>query len=206
MTDRAVHNSGSDGGDTSLSLLDRARQRDRTAWERIVNLYQPLVAHWCIRSGISQADTADVSQEVFAAVSSHLAKFEREKTGSFRSWLRAITRTKIIDHHRRLQGVPVAGGGSDAKERMESIPESEMASALDNDDPAEPGLLYRKALSLIETEFEPTTWQAFLAAVVDGRKAKDVAADLGITRSAVYTAKSRVLKKLRDQFKDLIDE
>src|SRR5436309_2947113 len=50
---------------TSLSLLARARTREAAAWERLVDLYAPLVYHWCRRCGLSAEDSADVFQEVF---------------------------------------------------------------------------------------------------------------------------------------------
>jgi len=41
---------------------------------------------------------------------------------------------------------------------------------------------------------------------VEGRQAADVAAELGMSVGAVYIAKSRVLKRLRDEFRDLFSE
>lgn len=206
MTDSAVHKGGKNGGDTSLSLLDKAREKDQTAWERLVHLYQPLLARWCSRANVSEADALDITQEVFAAVSLKLGEFERKKEGSFRSWLKTITRNKIVDHLRQIGSGPAAGGGTDAKNRMENLPESEAYSLHENDAPEEQGIVYRKALDLIKTEFEANTWQAFMETIVGSRSAADVAADLGMTRTAVYTAKSRVLKRLRDEFKDLLDD
>ena len=71
---------------------------------------------------------------------------------------------------------------------------------------AEPGGLYRRALELIQAEFEERTWRAFLMVTVEARLPADVAAELGTTPGAVYIAKSRVLKRLREEFKDLLEE
>jgi DNA-directed RNA polymerase specialized sigma24 family protein len=52
---------------------------------------------------VSEADAADVSQDVFAAVARHIADFRRERPGdSFRGWLWTITRNKVRYHWRRL--------------------------------------------------------------------------------------------------------
>jgi hypothetical protein len=51
-----------------------ARVRDRSAWERLAELYHPLVARWCRRAGLSDAD--DVRQEVILAVAAGLGAFE----------------------------------------------------------------------------------------------------------------------------------
>ena len=50
---------------TSLTLLARVRNQQADAWDRLVDLYAPLVHYWCRRSELSPEDTADVFQEVF---------------------------------------------------------------------------------------------------------------------------------------------
>jgi RNA polymerase sigma-70 factor (ECF subfamily) len=56
-----------------------------------------------------------------------------------------------------------------------------------------------------EAEFEPTTWQAFRRYVLDEEESSKVAADLEMTVNAVQIAKSRVLKRLRELARGLID-
>jgi RNA polymerase sigma-70 factor (ECF subfamily) len=65
--------------------------------------------------------------------------------------------------------------------------------------------LCRRALECVRGEFEPRTWQAFWRAFVDGHAPADIAADLGLTVNAVYLAKSRILRRLREEFAALID-
>ena len=64
---------------TSRSLIDRVRADDAGAWERLVSLYAPLVAHWCRRWHLADADIADVFQEVFHAVATHLVEFRNDR-------------------------------------------------------------------------------------------------------------------------------
>src|SRR5262249_58062505 len=81
---------------TSLSLLARVRANEATAWQRLVDLYAPLVYHWCRRCGLSREDTADVFQEVFRSVAEHIASFRPEPVGgTFPGWVRTIARHKI---------------------------------------------------------------------------------------------------------------
>jgi RNA polymerase sigma-70 factor (ECF subfamily) len=49
------------------------------------------------------------------------------------------------------------------------------------------------------------TWQACWEFVVRDRPAAAVAAELGITVNAVYLAKSRVLRRLREELQGLLD-
>src|SRR5215207_5403568 len=94
---------------TSPSLLLRVQSDQPGAWERLVDLYAPLVYHWCRRARLGPEDTADVFQEVFRAVARTIATFHRDRTGdTFRGWLRTITRNKIRDHFRRLEEQPRA--------------------------------------------------------------------------------------------------
>src|SRR5262245_14207805 len=60
------------GSSTSAGLIARLRTGDASAWDRMVALYSPLVAHWCHKAGLQPDDRADVLQEVFRAVSSGL--------------------------------------------------------------------------------------------------------------------------------------
>jgi RNA polymerase sigma-70 factor (ECF subfamily) len=57
----------------------------------------------------------------------------------------------------------------------------------------------------MEAEFQPTTWKACWEIVVAGRSPEEVAAELGITTNAVYVAKSRVLRRLRQELHGLLD-
>src|SRR4051794_38956050 len=78
---------------TSPSLLLRVQGNQAAAWERLVELYAPLVYHWCRRARLGEEDTADVFQEVFRAVARTIGAFRRDRAGdTFRGWLRTITR------------------------------------------------------------------------------------------------------------------
>jgi RNA polymerase sigma-70 factor (ECF subfamily) len=190
---------------TSLTLLARLRAHDQGAWHRLLHLYTPLVAHWCKRWGVRGPDADDVSQEVFQAVAAGIEDFRRDRAGdTFRGWLRAITRHKVLDHFRRQQKQPEAQGGTDAQRRLQQV--SEPATPPDDADDPEEELtrLYHRALELVRSEFEERTWQAFWRAAVDGQAPADIAADLGVTAAAVRKAKSRVLHRLREEVGELI--
>src|SRR5687768_14357819 len=104
---------------TSPSLLKRVKADDESAWDRLVALYAPLVFHWCRRWDLQDQDIADIFQEVFQAVATHIAGFRKERRGdTFRGWLRTITRNKVLDHFRRLGREPGAVGGTDAQLRL----------------------------------------------------------------------------------------
>jgi RNA polymerase sigma-70 factor (ECF subfamily) len=182
------------------------RAQDQRAWERLVALYAPLVYRWCRQCGLQAADAADVGQEVFRAVARKIADFRRDDPrDSFRAWFRAIARSRIIDHLRGTQNRAQGVGGSDALTVLQQLPDDGSAETDPEADAREKHLLYGRAIDLVRGDFEEHTWQAFWGVVVEGRTPAAVAAELGMTRDAVYHAKARVLNRLRSEFADLID-
>ncbi len=205
---------------TSRSLIARVRANEAAAWERFVTLYAPLVYDWCRRAGLREQDTEDIFQEVFQAVLLHIRSLRQERRGdTFRGWLFTITRNKIRDHYRRENREPRGEGGTEAFLRLSRVEAPEPAGA-DVDD-LEPGVcgdgledeptadeleeraLYHRALRLIREEFRETTWKAFWGTAVDDCPASDVARELGLTPGAVRVAKSRVLRRLREEMGDV---
>jgi|SRR5581483_9269279 len=189
---------------TPASLLERLRAAtDEAAWGRLLALYGPTVEGWCRQAGLSAADAADVRQEVFAAVVAGIGAFRRDRPGdSFRGWLYTITRRRLLDHRRRAARQPRAAGGTTAQGRLLDLPAEEASES--EATVADVRGLYQRCVGLIRSEFEERTWRAFWRVTVDGRPAAEVAAELGMTPGAVYVAKSRVLKRLREEFAELI--
>jgi RNA polymerase sigma-70 factor (ECF subfamily) len=190
---------------TPSSLLLRLRSPDDgEAWQRLLELYQPTVEGWCLRAGLRGADVADARQEVFAAVARGIAAFRRDRPGdSFCGWLYAITRARVAEFWRRQRAHPPGVGGSSFQERMEQAADPEETIAAEAESREQKELLQR-ALRLIQGDFTEKTWKAFLGVAVEGRPAADVAAELGLTRGAVYCAKSHVLKRLKLEFEGLL--
>jgi RNA polymerase sigma-70 factor (ECF subfamily) len=144
-------------------------------------------------------DAPDLVQDVFVAVATHIGDFHRDRPGdTFRGWLWTITHNKICDYIRRQKNEVKGCGGSSAAERLSCIPEPlpsiPDASPHSNDEAA----LVRRVLELIRPKMEDRSWQAFWRLAVDGRSGSDVAAELGMSLRAVYQAKYRVLKRVRE--------
>lgn len=189
-----------DENPTSLTLLQRARGRDDEAWRRLHYLYAPSVSRWLGGWGVHGADADDLGQQVFQAVARGIESFRREREGdTFRGWLYTITRRKFLDHRRRSVREPAASGGTDARRQLEQVPEALQVESSD-----EIKQRHHRALELIQTDFEDRTWRAFWYCAVNGRAADDVAGELGMTATAVRKAKSRVLRRLKEEFRDVL--
>jgi RNA polymerase sigma-70 factor (ECF subfamily) len=177
---------------TAHSLLRGLRATDQESWRRLVDVYTPLVLHWLWTNGIRGANAADVTQDVFAAVFLGLSSFDHLGIGSFRGWLCGITRNKICDFYRQRQdGPPADRYLNEADVRMPDLNKDELGQS----DSFE--VLY-DALEDVRAVCEDRTWQAFYGVVLEERHPSDIAAELNMSVGAVYIAKSRVLKRLRE--------
>jgi RNA polymerase sigma-70 factor (ECF subfamily) len=191
-------------GATSLSLLEQLRANDPAAWQRFAALYAPLVRFWCARSGLRGPDAEDVAQEVFAAAAAGLSRFHRDRPGdTFRGWLRGITRNQVLLHHRRNQARTRAEGGPDAWAQLQNTADR-LLVPVDGED-AEMGALYQRALEQVRVEFPDHVWQAFWLTTIENRMPAALVAELDMTANHIRQAKSRVLRRLREQVGDLLD-
>ncbi|HVC96896.1 MAG TPA: sigma-70 family RNA polymerase sigma factor [Pirellulales bacterium] len=187
---------------TSLSLLDLVKARDDEAWKRFSAIYGPMVYHWARQRNLQDQDVSDITQEVFAVVFERIGAFRRDRQGdSLRGWLWTITRNKINDHFRAAAPRPRAVGGSSIRQRLEQEPDPFPDDSSEIPANAE-GAAVRAAMELVRGEVEDKTWQRFLRVVIDRRPVDEVAAAAGMTISAVYKSKSRVLKRLKHYLDD----
>ncbi|HEV3238157.1 MAG TPA: sigma-70 family RNA polymerase sigma factor [Gemmataceae bacterium] len=186
--------------------MARLQMDEPAAWERLVKLYAPLVFRWCRNSGLRDADIADIFQNVFQAVLLNVGSFRKDREGdTFRGWLRRITQNKLRDHFRRLSKEAQGVGGSSAQNRLAQIPSPRpKPEDVSPNEEGEQGL-FARALELIRGDFEERTWLAFWRTTVEGRAPIDVAEDLGMSPGAVRVAKSRVLRRLREELGDLTE-
>ena len=191
--------------ETSASLLDQLRLRpDDEGWSRLVEIYAPLIRGWLLRNGLPPQDTDDVTQDVLQVVVRKLPQFQRQRTGSFRAWLRAIAVNCLRDFRRARRAQPVATGDSDFAAWLEQLEDPESGLSHQSDEEHDRHVTQR-LLELIRPGFEPTTWRAFERVAVDGVSASVAAAELGLSTNSVFIAKSRVLQKLRQVAGELLD-
>lgn len=186
-------------GSTSSDLISRLRAHDPSAWERLVQLYGPLVFYWCRRAGLQHDIAADVFQEVFSAIAANVGNYQQRKGSNFRGWLWTITQNKIHDHFRRLAKHEQAVGGSTAQQQLANVASYQPDEDADEEDLNELSGLLHRALNVVRCEFEQRTWQAFWRTAVDGEESAAVATDLGVTPNTIRQARSRVLRRLRDE-------
>ena len=190
---------------TSLSLLDRlkAARPDSSDWNRLHGVYLPLIQKWLGRVPGLGDESADLAQEVLVVVFRKVPRFDRQREGSFRAWLRQVTINKVHAHRRKRQRQPIVGlDPADGFLNGLAEPNSELAREWDLDHDRH---VFQKLQTIVQPDFAPSTWDAFRRFALDGLPAAQVAEELGLSVNAVLLAKSRILKRLREEAGELLD-
>ena len=191
---------------TSLSLLDRLRHAPSAEdWQRIHDIYRPLIHTWLTRIPGLRDEIDDQMQEVLLIVVREIAEFTRQREGSFRAWLRAITVNRVRGYWRERKKRPLVGLDPSATEgfldRL-ADPADELAAQWDRDHDQH---VVNHLLASVRGDFQSTTWEAFRRFALAGVPAAQVGAELGLSEAAVMLAKCRVLKRLREEAGGLLD-
>ena len=189
---------------TSLSLLDRLKMArpEASDWNRLQGIYLPLIQRWLGRVPGLGEESADLAQEVLIVVFRAVPRFDRQREGSFRAWLRQVTVNKIRNYRRKRHRRPAVGlDPADGFLERLSDATGDLAREWDRDHDKH---VVQKLLAVVQPDFSPTTWAAFQRFGVDGVPVGRVAEELGLSENAVILAKSRVLKRLREEAGDLL--
>lgn len=191
---------------TSLSLLDRLRTvPDEASWSQLTGLYSPLIRKWIGSEAVAGADVDDLVQEVLLVVLQRLPDFEHNtRTGAFRCWLRRITVNCLRKFRDAKRMRPRAAGGSSFQERMAGLEDSSSEISRQWDREHDLHVTHR-LLQILRPEFQSDTWLAFQYVSLEHRSASEAAEALNISVNAVYVAKSRVLKRLRQEADGILD-
>lgn len=187
----------------SSTLLTSVRQGDEDAWQRLAAVYGPLVYGWARQAGVQENDAADVVQEVFVSVMRSIDRFRRDRPGdSFRAWLRTISRNRLTDYFRRLRSQPQGTGDTSATLQLHEVSETLFADEGESVRDEIARIRFRALLAL-KGSFQDQVWQAFWQTVVLEKAPAEVAIELETSKWAVYKAKARVLKRLRQELAEL---
>lgn len=181
-------------GSTRASLIDGLRTDQESSWRRLMAVYAPQVYRWARRMGVRTEDAIDVGQEVFRSIAEGMPAFRRgSNRGSFRGWIRTITKHSAIDFLRRQGREPILIGGDMSQAHLK-------ASCADANSVESITRYFEitQALDAVRPDFAVSTWLAFELTVLHERSAKDVADEIGLSPNAVYVARSRVLSRVRE--------
>ncbi len=188
--------------ETRLSLIRRLQSgTDPKAWTEFSNIYRPVIVRLASSRGLQAADAEDLAQKVLLAISRHVVGWKPDpKRGRFRTWLQKIVRNATLN---ALSRIPkdAAAGGTTAMRSLADLPQRD-AAAFDVEWKRQ---TLTWAAGQIRQEFEPATWDAFWLTAVEGQSPKVAATETGKSLGAVYIARTRIMKRIRETVDELLD-
>lgn len=183
---------------TPVTLLERLRTGDcEDAWPELVALVTPLLLAWGRWLHLRHDEAADLAQDVLTVLVERLRTFEYDSEQSFRAWLKTIALNKWRERRRRPTMRSL-----DAEGRLDKLAAPDAEAAWESEYRFQ---LILRAFEAIRGDFQPHTWQACWELVVRGRRPSEVSAELGLSPAALYTAKSRVLQRLRKELEGMLE-
>ena len=192
--------------ETSLSLLQRlAADQNDSDWQRMMSIYRPFIFQRVSTYPLLVDQAEDIVQEVMMVLMRELPVFERQRTGSFRTWLRGIVLNQLRYASRRAKRTPLpAGQNEDLTRQIEQLadPISEATSEFDH---AHDKAVFRNASEVVRESIKESTWKAFQRHAMNGENAQAVAEDLGLSLNSVLLAKSRVSRRIREEVQGMIE-
>lgn len=195
---------------TRMSLIEQAQANEPVAWEIVFRLYTPLIKQWARGNGVScPHEIENVCQEVFARIVKSLRSFQKRKnSGSFRGWLRVITRNYVYTNYANRSNMVIVGG-NEWHQQLQKIPfdgrsEDSLLDSQSDEHPDEASLIFQQIMAWVDSEYSPKQKKAFKSVVIDQRPPREVAEDLNVSVNIVYQNKSRILARIREVFCELV--
>ena len=183
--------------ETRSSLINRLKATmNGESWEVFFNTYWELIYSVARRKGLSEADSQDIVQETILKVHKSLERFQyNRERGSFKGWLRTITRSRLVEHYKKQQRQPPT----------QQPRENEDDPLVNLADPQGPELdriwseewsrsLIQRSLTFLKQQVSLKQYQIFKCHCIDEWSVKEVCDALNVNAAQVYMAKQRVGK------------
>ena len=174
--------------------LRLARRGNEDAFRRLYGeLYDPVAGYIAARTN-NVHDAEDLTSAVFQKFLERLDRFEAGR-GSVMTWILAMARNAVIDHHRRLD----AHGSA----RKSPVPVEELAEVLAADQQDPLGSLVRdedlrQIRQLLHREPDDVR-EMFALRFGQGLRVREVAAVMNLGEAAVKQRFARTLRKIRQE-------
>jgi RNA polymerase sigma factor (sigma-70 family) len=189
---------------TTTLVLDQLRNLDDEAWQLFDQRFRAPIVRFARKLSLESNEAEDVAQETLISFVEAFreGRYDRER-GRLSSWLFGIAYRKVLRARRNRvrdhkQGAPQP---TVFWEEQEGEDEAERQWEL-----AWKQSILRKCLEQVRNEVQERTYRAFELVALQGKDPAQVADDLGITRNAVFIAKHRVLKRVRELQEELEDD
>lgn len=183
---------------TSATLLGRLKNSatDEEAWVEFVRRYGPQIESWARHWPCCACDPEDITQRVLIKLLQAMKTFKYNPQGNFRAWLKEVVHNVALDvcdeaGPRERVGTDAAQFALDCAEAREDL-NTRLATEYDLE-------LLGLAHTHVRMRVAPVTWEAYCLSREQPCSVQEIAERLGIPVSAVYVARSRILKMLEEE-------
>lgn len=189
---------------TSESLILRLNDRqDSAAWSQFLAIYRPVVFRMAVRHGLQSSDADDLTQRVFISVARKVSDWEPHSSDTrFRNWLGRIARNAIFNELTRAKPDRAVGAGTH-EDVLAAIPDRSQLESTIAIEARRQALHF--AISSLEGEFSPLTWEMFHQTAIEGLSPQVVADNLGKSVGAVYIARCRIMQRIKERIEEMSD-
>jgi RNA polymerase sigma factor (sigma-70 family) len=191
---------------TRYSLLSRLQNwEDNESWKVFFDTYWRLIYSVAIKSGLTETEAEEVVQETILCVARDIQKFKRDRQrGSFKGWLRNLTRWRIADQLRKRTAVASLNAAGDRRHSpfgLQDEPEDENAAA-DWEQEWQWNLL-KAAMDRVKSRVNEEQYQLFDFCVVKQWPVSRITKTLGVSAARVYLARHRISRLIEKEVRRL---
>ena len=176
---------------SDADLVRRAAGGERGAFDMLMTRHAGRVVRFARAHTGSASEADDIAQESFVALHRNLHRYDPAR--AFETWLFAIVRNKIRDHHRRRAVLRWVGAEPD----FSDMPAGEAGPDRQLEDRGD----LRRVEALMAGLPEGLRTPLFLSAV-EGMNLAEIGDLMGLSAKAVEVRVYRARKKLKAQFED----
>jgi RNA polymerase sigma-70 factor, ECF subfamily len=187
--------------DTSTSLIRRLGNNEPRAWVDFGAKYTKIMRRWMRLWKIQREEIEDIIQDTCLCVFLNFHTFERRGNGSFRAWLKQISRSCWLQVVRRSAFKARVNNTSIDLDRLLS---EETLSKMDTEiDMLIEHEFFVQALEKTRRRMGDEAWNAYRLTAIEGRLGFDASCNLGISVDMVYKRKKQFENGLHEELESL---
>jgi len=181
---------------TTTGFLDDLGNSDNNeAWEQFYNHFQPPIVRYACKLGLEHNNAEDVASETLMTFLKRYRRgdYSRSK-GRLSSWLFGITHRVILDLKKRLYRDKLISNDTAGAAFWAMIEDKKALRYTWNTELRR--MVFQCCLGQVRLTVTEQTYKAFELYGLQEKSSDEVAKLLGMSRNAVFIAKTRVLSKL----------
>jgi len=187
---------------TRHSLLTRLKDwGDEDSWKVFFDTYWGLIYRMGLRSGLREDEAEDVVQNTVVDLARNIKQFRCcPKAGSFKAYLRRLTKWRIIDRVRKRRDAEISHlpdeseRATDLIDRFPADDSWELEEAWETEWQEK---VLEAALERLRKRVNPSHFQLYDLFVLQGWDVARISRTVGASSSQVYHAKERVGQMLK---------